>query len=490
MRRNILKNTSGDALLLTAVKLMTIVLNFAVTRLMSQNLSLHDYGTYSQILLLVSTVSSLTILGMIDGVNFYYCSEQEPEKRDAYVATLFAMQCIVSVVAGGVVMLLTGVLSKGFDNPDMSKLMVFAAMLPMLQNLINMLQVLLVSVGKAKVLALRNLLVSVLRLAVVLVMVWFVKNVAVVLTATLLMDVLQIVAFGGILRKNKCRIRFKNTDFRLAGQILRYCIPMAMFIMMRSVNRDLDKYMIGLWTDTETLAVYTNASKPLPFDIILHSFVTVLVPQMTRLVAGDRKDRAFSLYRTMLELGCLATVIPCLAAITVAPQLMQLLYSEQYMSGLTVFYLYILVDMLQFTNMTMVMCACEKTGSLMLVGFGTLGINALLNSVLYRYMGIAGPALATLIVTLISGILLVCLSTKALGAKLRHIADWKFLALFGAENLVITGLLGQLQWWLRSLSWNYLAILCLVAVLYAGVFLLLHGKRLKQNVQVLNSKTE
>ena len=158
-RHNSLKGTSGDALLLTIVKMMSIVLGFGVTRLLSQHLSLQDYGTYSQILLLVSTVMCVTTLGMIDGVNFYYCSEQDPEKRESYVATLFAMQCMVSLVVGGVVMLLGGALSAGFDNPDMCNLMIFAAALPMLQNLMNMLQVLLVSVGKAKILAIRNLLV-------------------------------------------------------------------------------------------------------------------------------------------------------------------------------------------------------------------------------------------------------------------------------------------------------------------------------------------
>ena len=63
--------------MLTFIKLVTIALSFVVTRLLSQFLSKHDYGTYSQILLIVSTVTSVTILGMADGVNYFYCSRQE-----------------------------------------------------------------------------------------------------------------------------------------------------------------------------------------------------------------------------------------------------------------------------------------------------------------------------------------------------------------------------------------------------------------------------
>jgi len=314
--------------------------------------------------------------------------------------------------------------------------------------------------------------------------------VVVILTATLVMDLLQVLFFGVILRQNQCPIRLRSINLQLTGRILHYCIPMAMFIMMRAVNRDLDKYMIGIWTDTETLAVYSNASKPLPFDIILQSFVVVLVPKIIRLVADNRQGRALSLYRSIMEIGYLATGTLCLAALAAAPQLMKLLYSDKYVSGLTVFCLYILVDLLQFANMTMVLCAAGKTGTLMMVGFGTLGLNAVLNVVLYYQMGIAGPALATLLTTLLTGVLIMAFSAKALGAKFRQLFDWKFLLLFLFESGVVFLLSQWLRTWLVSMDWHYMIILIVVCGLYAGTFLMLHGKRLKRNIRELNAPDE
>ena len=49
--------SSGDALLLTAVKLMTMLLSLVTTRLLSQYLTTYDYGTYSQVLLIASTIA-------------------------------------------------------------------------------------------------------------------------------------------------------------------------------------------------------------------------------------------------------------------------------------------------------------------------------------------------------------------------------------------------------------------------------------------------
>ena len=82
---------SSDALMLMLIKLMTIALSFLVTRLLSQHLSTHDYGTYSQILLIGSTVSSLTILGMMDGVNYFYSGQADGEKREQYITLPVAL---------------------------------------------------------------------------------------------------------------------------------------------------------------------------------------------------------------------------------------------------------------------------------------------------------------------------------------------------------------------------------------------------------------
>ena len=95
MKKLSLKGASADAVLLTCIKLVSIFLGLAVTRLLSEYLSVHEYGTYSQIMLLVSTVSSITILGMMDGVSYFFNREHENDTRDAYIATIFALQCLV-----------------------------------------------------------------------------------------------------------------------------------------------------------------------------------------------------------------------------------------------------------------------------------------------------------------------------------------------------------------------------------------------------------
>lgn len=477
---------SSDAGLLMLVKLVTMVLGFVVTRLLSQYLSTYDYGTYSQALLLVSTVSSLTVLGMLDGVNYYYCSRQDPEEREQYMATIFACQCIVSTVAGFALLALSGLIITYFENPDLKGMLVFCAMLPLLQNLLGMLQILLVSVGKAKALAVRNLAVSLARLAVVVLVVSAVRNAWVVLLTTLLLDVFQILFFVLTLRGSGCLIRLKMVDFRLIKTIFAYCAPMAVFTAVNALNRDLDKHLIALMTDTETVAVYTNASRQLPFDILATSFCTVLIPKITRLISEESFREARMLYRLFLEIAYITTAMLCCAALTAAPQLMRLLYSEKYLGGLDVFRIYILVDMVRFASMTLILSAAGKTRLLMILGFVTLVINGGLNLALYHLWGMNGPAVATLAAGLVMGFVLLCLSARELEGTLRDLFDGKYLLSVGLGSMLGVVLFSMLGQWLEAKGMWYFLILLIVCGGYCLVFLLLNGKRLFRDLKLLN----
>ena len=68
----VLNGPSVDSFLLLFVRVITLFLGIITTRVLSQELSVADYGTYSEITLLITTLSSLTIFGMTDACNYFY----------------------------------------------------------------------------------------------------------------------------------------------------------------------------------------------------------------------------------------------------------------------------------------------------------------------------------------------------------------------------------------------------------------------------------
>ncbi len=479
--------TSADALLLTFIKLVSMALSFIVTRLLSQYLTEYDYGTYSSILQIFTTVYCITILGMNDGANYFYCNEKDEKKRESYVSSIFAMQFGVSIIAGAVVMLLTSPLCDYFDNPDLRRLMIFAAALPLLQNLISITQVLIVSIGKAKLIAIRNFVVSVVRLLAVIVVISLWKNVAIILAATLLLDLAQLVLFWFTLQKNGCAIHFKAVDTRLFKTILSYCVPMGIYSLLYTLNRDCDKFLIGKMTDPETFGMYYNASKVLPFDVIASSFFTVLLPQITRSIASGNKQNAARLYKLFMEITYISTTILCCAVLAAAPQVMELLYSAKYLDGIVIFCIYILVDLLRFANVPLILSAAGKTKTLMIMSFCSLVGNIIANIALYYVMGITGPAFATLLTSAATALFLLWSSSKALECRLKDFFDAKYLARFMAICAVAAVPFYFAQRWFVSLGWSYLAIIVVIFGGYALTLGLLHLKRFLRSLKQINA---
>ncbi len=432
----------------------------------------------------------MTTLGMMDGINFFFCRESIEQKRDAYVSTIFGLQYIVSAAVSLTLLLCTTPISKYFGNDSIKPLIIFAAILPVIHNTIQLLQVMFIAIGKAKQIAVRNFVVSILKLAAVTLSCYVFNNIAIVFLCQLITDGLQIAYFIIVLNKNNCKINLLKFNKTLVREILTYCIPMAMFAVIKSLNRDANKFVISYFTDTETLAVYTNASKLLPFDIIMSSFVTVLMPYITRYISKKKYEQCQILYKSFLELSYISTTILAMGAICVAPELMRFLYTEKYTTqsfSIIVFIIYIFVDIMSVLNITLILSAAGKTKTIMLASVGTFVVNMILNILLFFAMKEVGPALSTLIVTIGQGIILLSLGAKELKTNIIRMFDVKYLLSFVIQ-LAICSLLAMV---LRNLmvanNIHYTIVIFVVYAFFVGTLLLINVKRLFKNFKIVNS---
>ena len=470
--------------------MITLVLGILITRVLSGHFSLQEYGTYSQIMLLITTISSMTTLGMMDGINFFFCKESITEKRDSYVSTIFGLQYISGTIVSVGVLLCTIPISKYFGNDSIKPLIIFAAVLPVLHNTIQLLQVMFVAIGKAKQIAVRNFIVSVLKLIAVTLSCYVFNNIAVVFLCQLITDSLQVAYFVITLYKNNCKINLFKFNKTLVREILTYCIPMAMFAVVKSLNRDANKFVISYFTDTETLAVYTNASKLLPFDIIMASFVTVLMPYITSCISKKKYEQCHTLYKSFLEISYISTTILAMGAICIAPELMRFLYTEKYTTqsfSIIVFIIYIFVDIMSVLNITLILSAAGKTKTIMFASIGAFVVNMVLNILLFFAMGEVGPALSTLIVTIGQGILLLSVSAKELKTNIFKMFEIKYLLCFIVELAVCSVAAILLRNLMMARGIHYMVILFVVYSLFVGVLLLLNVKRLFKNFKIVNN---
>lgn len=484
-----LTGASYDSLFLISVRVVTLCLGLLITRVLSGFFSLQEYGTYSQILLLVTTISNVTTLGMMDGINYFFCKEPDDKKRDAYVSTIFFLHFSISAFVSLIVLLCTTPISKYFGNADIKSLIIFAAILPVSQNTISLLQVMFIAIGKAKQIAIRNLAVSVMKLIAVLLSCYMFDSIAVIFVCQVITDSIQILYFIITLKKNDCKINVFHYDMSLIREILVYCIPMAMFSVIKSLNRDSDKFVISFFTDTETMAVYANASKILPFDIIMTSFVTVLMPYITRFVTEKKYVQCQKLYKSFLELSYIVTTVLAGGAICVAHELFTFLYTEKYASvkfSIPVFIIYILVDIISVLNITLILTAAGKTKVIMFASlFAFLG-NIILNIGLFLLIGEIGPAIATVIVTLAQGLVILFMSTKEIEFGINKMFSIYFLLVFLLEVVLWAAIIIGLRHILMLGELPNIIILGICYIFYVVPLICLNLKRIKSCLKIIN----
>jgi len=457
-----------DSILLTVIRFATIGLSIFTTMLLSKKYSLADYGTYSQAIIIISIGGSFAILGLTDAVNYYYNSTENQEIREKYISTMFTIQYIVGAICAAIILVFQQFITEYFKNPDLVYLYIYIAFTPLITNLQSMYQVMFVSIGKAKIIGLRNLIVSILKLGVIAIACLVTKSIVTIFVALIIMDIMQLLFFVIYFNKHAFIIRLKNTRLSLVPQILKYSIPMAGYILTNSLFRDTDKLVISRLTDIETLAIYSNCSKVLPFDLLTIAFATVLLPYITKYISLEQHEKSQHLFSRYLRFSYITTWIIAFGAIITAPEFITFLYGSKYSPGLWVFILFIVVDMVRFANVSIILSAKGKTKTLMLYAIFSLVANLVLSITFFYLWGSLGPAISTLLITLVSNVLLLLHGAKIINTSMSKLFDFKAMGLFILELMFVSGVALFVRLFLNNYSIGNMWVL----IISYGVFVL------------------
>ena len=467
----------SDSLALTIVKLMTALLSIVSTIILSRSLSLENYGTYSTGNLLVNTFTLFSAFGLVDAVNFYY-NGKEGVDRDKYVNTVIGLIMSGGLLAAIVMLVLKNYIADYFHNTEVIGIIIYIAFRPVLSNVGLGYQYLQVSIGKAKIVAIRNSIISISKLVAIVITALYTKDIKTIFACMLIVELLSVVFYSKILSDNGVKIKPWKIEKNLIKEILIYCIPMGLYIQTTSLSRDLDKYVIGYFENTDRLAVYTNCSTRLPFDLISGPLFIVIIPLLTRCIRNNDLKKGGILFKANLKIGLIFSLTFGAAVILLAKESILFLYGEKYLSGYAIFILYVLVDVLNFISFSLVLAAKGKTKQLMLVSVAALMVNCILNIVFYFCFGFIGPAISTVLVTMLTNITLLYLSGKILDMKLWQMFDFKHIVKMLIEilifsvvvffiNLQMTNL--EISYVIRLIGCGFIFVMCMFLVNFKEV---------------------
>ena len=489
MKKMDTNGATWDSLFLTFAKALTVLFSFAISKIMSIGLSLTEYGTYSQVNLIVSMGSSLILLGFGDGINYYF-NRKNKEGRDLRIKiinTIFFLELVAGIILSLIIIIFREWVASYFSNNLLHSLLVVAAPLPVFANLISFYQIMYVSSGKAKLMSLCNLVLMALKIISVYIAVYVLHDILWIFVVLLVLDLIQILVFNAILARKDIRITPFKISVKHIRPILAYSLPMGVYALTNMLNRDIDKLVIGRLAGTEALAIYTNCSKILPFDFLATSFATVLIPYIVKFVTEKDKAQTIKLFSSYIKIGYYSVWILG-AAVLIAPEsIIRLLYAEEYTVGLNIFVIYVIDSMLRFASMHLILTAANKTRKLMSFSLLSLGLNLILNILFYYLFGMIGPAIATLIVSIVYTLLVLSETIRTINIQWKDVFNIKEVSCL----LISLGILGIGARGLNSVfileGMNRYLSMILSMFLFGCVCLALHFKKIFAVLKEINS---
>ncbi len=430
---------SHGALILTVTNLIISLLGLASSMLLSRYRTLDEYGTYSQVIMVTELVSTVLLMGLPQTVSYFMSRAENDGERRRFFTLYSILSTAITAIIGVCLYFSTPLIVGYFDNPYITVFSYVFLLYPWSSIMINTLGSVLVVYGRTGRLALYTLIHSLVALATVgatvLLSVDFERYVLIYIITTAVFAVIAYVwctvRVGGFSLSGGCG--------RLLREILLFALPMGLASGVGSINIQLDKLFIGTLFSTEEYALYTNASRALPLTALATALTTILMPKLVVLLKSQRNDEAIGLWGNTVRISYIVMCALVAGLIVFAPDAMSLLYSEKYVTqeSVAVFRIYTLTMLFKVTYFGIILNSRARTDLILACALLSLAANCVGNLVFYHLLGFIGPAVSTLLVTVIMNTAQLIVTSKITDIPFKRVFPYKALFEYTIKTVLV-----------------------------------------------------
>lgn len=429
-------SVGNDALKLTISKMMVLVIQMISAMLLSRFRTVEEYGTYSQLLMAVNLATTVIMMGLPNSLNYFLAGAEGDKEKGHFLNVYYTMSTILSAVVGCVLVVLVPFLVSYFENPLLNNFLFFLAVFPWTKIIMSSVENVLVVYKRTNLIMAYRVLNSIFLLSIILIVQVFEWTFTTYMVLYLVVEAVFSVLVYVFAKQSAGRLCVA-IDIELTKRIFKFSIPMGIATMLGTLNIELAKVVIGGLMDTESLAIFTNASKEMPVTIIASSITAVLLPRMVKLLKNKQNEDAVKLWSKATNISFAIITFLAFALFVFAPEVMTILYSEKYLSGVSVFRVYSLVLPLRCTYFGMVLNASGHTKKILYSSVISLVLNLCMNIVFYKMFGFVGPAIASLVAQLVINVVQLLWTSRVIEVKFSRIFDWKLLGISLIKNAVL-----------------------------------------------------
>lgn len=441
MRDKKIKKTSlaGDAIYLSVARVITTLLTLIVAMLLSRYLTKTEYGTYSSAYIAINLVVAIFTLGLPHSITYFLSKAETQHERSRLLSVHYTLATILSLIAGLILVLGISAIIQYFSNPLIRSIWFMLAIMPWSKMMISILSNTLIAYQRTKLLMTFKLMSSLSVVIIIVICGLIQASFITYITIYIIIQVIITLTSYAIIKK--CEDGFKfSFDKELIKTIFKFSIPIGLATMVGIIDKEFDKLFIGNVLSTEELATYANAAKELPLTFISMSFISALLPRLTRLFKNKEMNKGIQLWGDCTVLSFWFLCYCSFAICVFAPDVITFLYSDKYISGVNIFRIYTALLMIRCTYFGMVINALGHTKYILYSSIAEVVVNIILNFVLYYTIGTLGPAIATVISNIFAAIILLIITSRKIDIRFAKVFPFRNVAYITVANIVLAAL--------------------------------------------------
>jgi len=459
-------------------KLLASLSTIVTTALLTRLLSVGEYADYRLMMMLFNLAVPALILGVPQALFVALAGERSGRQRAAVLEAL----CLLTLTGGLLALLALCSLEAftvGLSAERRVALSLPLALLALSSMPKHALPPPLISLGRVKLLAVYQVVTQLISALLICLGAWLWASAEASLWSAALGAGISLLA-GLKLAYQVLGRATERAQVTIMGVWALLClgVPVGLARLFGTLSQQLDKYMVAQRFEPEAFAVYVTGAMELPaVTIVTGALSSVLLPRLAaHFKRGEYRDMG-ALWRGMIEKTSLLLLPMMWGTLCLGDELIDAIFPADYRAAAVPFKIYALLLPLKCAVYGSVLIASGRGLWVTLSSLSALLLNIILNLVFIEWIGIHGPAWATVVTAYLSTALLMIPLCKLFEVGVAQLAGWGALLKVSLISALPLPLLLALEGGLCS-DWAALTrLLCLgsLYVLSVGALYLLTG---------------
>ena len=435
-------------------------------------LTVADFGTYRQVWLIYLTLQSLCLLGIPDSI-YYFIPRLNKKKGVFFAKQTFIFLIIIGILLSIGFYLASGFIAEHFNNPSLKNILKIFSLYPLFNLPLAFIYPWFNSISKHKMSAIISIIIESSNFAFVIIPLVLGFGLKGVFFGLILISSIQfIVLLCYIISITKYDILRFNTI--LVVQQIHYSLPLWLSTLVGVLASEIDKIIISLYYLPENFAFYSIGAIQIPLiSIITSSIFAVLLPEFSRLYKKKELKKIINISHEALRKTSLFLFPIFIFLFITAKDIIILLYTEEYIKSILIFRIYLFMIPLTIMPFSIMLLSSGKSKDILWSSIIYLILNLFLNIIFIKLIGFPGPALATLLSTIL--VLIVYYLTRICSVykvKFCEVLPWNKLF----KHMIIACITGLLIIPILFINFNIVLNLISSGIIFFGIYILLMYK--------------